>query len=100
MNDGFKLTRAPYWGWMVLLALFNVMLEGAGDAPIIAWTWIAVLAGWVVITYGRVKDIGWHGAWALGAFIPVFNIVIGCLKSKPKRLTGATYREEKEHAAQ
>ena len=84
LKDKFTLKRAPYWGYLLLLAVMNQMAEYVTSAEAFVFLVLALAAGLVTITYGRVKDIGWHGGMAILLVVPLFNIVIGCWPSKTK----------------
>ncbi len=85
MKDKFTLKRAPYWGYLLLLGAMNVMAEYVTSSEAFIFLTLALVAGLVTITYGRVKDIGWHGGMAILLVIPLFNVFIGCWPSKTKK---------------
>jgi len=73
----FRIERTGYWLILLLLAIFGAATQ---DTPLSGLDFLLLVA-WVVLTYARVKDIGWHGAWTIGCLIPLFNIVIGFIRS-------------------
>jgi len=84
IKEDYTMARAPYWGWLIAIIVMNAMLPY--EAGILA---IFLLVGLVFITYVRVKNIGWHGAWTLCLFLPFFSFFIGFFPSKkPLSLVG------------
>ncbi len=68
-----RIRRGPYWALMLILSIISGTTNTLD---------LLLLVGWVYLTYARVKDIGWHGAWTLACIIPLFNIVIGFMRSE------------------
>ena len=87
IKEGWNLERAPYWGLFLIIVVVSVIADMSYDPyarnnDIYIFLDMILVASFGAITYGRVKDIGWHGAWTIACIIPLFNIVIGCIKSK------------------
>lgn len=81
-QEPFVIKRGPYWACLVVMGCLNlVILDPEFSSGIFVG---AVFIGWLVLSYARVKDIGWGGWTAIFCIVPLFNLVIGCLESKPE----------------
>jgi len=75
-KNEFRLKRLPYWLILITLGFLSNTTQSIEFL-------VMVMIGWFVITYARIKDCGYNGWWTLGCILPLFNVVIGFIKSKP-----------------
>jgi uncharacterized membrane protein YhaH (DUF805 family) len=79
----FRIKRAPYWGILLGLAVFNSTIDILWHQDMAFLLIPLVVIALFALTYARVRDLEWNGAWTLLCLVPLFNIYIGCLETRP-----------------